>query len=172
MRSSSVRPASRTFNQGFFVGYSPERINPGDRAHRVTGILRSLPVRRPKPRDFVDALYASIIAAGTTRRRASEGGRGGQVIKEQPRDLNIALVNDLAILFHRLGIDTLDVPEAAGTKWNFPACPASSEGTASASIRITHAQSAQQVGTTRGHPSPAAAPTTVRAQYVADQAHA
>ncbi len=113
------RASGLAFNQGFFVGYSPERINPGDRAHRVTGILKVTSGSTPETADFVDALYASIIAAGTHKAPSLKVAEAAKVIENTQRDLNIALVNDLAILFHRLGIDTLDVLEAAGTKWNF-----------------------------------------------------
>jgi len=103
----------------FAVGYSPERINPGDKAHRVTTILKVTSGSTPATADFVDALYASIIAAGTHKAPSIKVAEAAKVIENTQRDLNIALVNDLAILFNKLGIDTLDVLEAAGTKWNF-----------------------------------------------------
>ena len=103
----------------FAIGYSPERINPGDKAHRVTNILKVTSGSTPATADFVDALYASIITAGTHKAPSIKVAEAAKVIENTQRDLNIALVNDLAILFNKLGIDTLDVLEAAGTKWNF-----------------------------------------------------
>ena len=103
----------------FAVGYSPERINPGDKAHRVTTIKKVTSGSTPATADFVDALYASIITAGTHKAPSLKVAEAAKVIENTQRDLNIALVNDLAILFNKLGIDTLDVLEAAGTKWNF-----------------------------------------------------
>ena len=103
----------------FAIGYSPERINPGDKAHRVTTIRKVTSGSSPKTADFVDALYASIITAGTHKAPTIKVAEAAKVIENTQRDLNIALINDLAILFHKLGIDTLDVLEAAGTKWNF-----------------------------------------------------
>ncbi|MET0937125.1 MAG: Vi polysaccharide biosynthesis UDP-N-acetylglucosamine C-6 dehydrogenase TviB [Luteibacter sp.] len=107
------------FNEDFFVGYSPERINPGDKTHRVTGILKVTSGSTPDTADFVDALYRSVITAGTHRASSLKVAEAAKVIENTQRDLNIALVNDLAILFNKLGIDTLEVLEAAGTKWNF-----------------------------------------------------
>ena len=103
----------------FAIGYSPERINPGDKAHRVTNILKVTSGSTPETADFVDALYSSIITAGTHKAPSLKVAEAAKVIENTQRDLNIALVNDLAILFNKLGIDTLDVLEAAGTKWNF-----------------------------------------------------
>src|SRR3970040_158536 len=108
-----------TFNQDFFAGYSPERINPGDKLHRVTSILKVTSGSTPEAADFVDRLYASIITAGTHKASSIKVAEAAKVIENTQRDLNIALVNDLAILFNKLGIDTLEVLEAAGTKWNF-----------------------------------------------------
>ena len=105
--------------RSFGIGYSPERINPGDKAHRVTSILKVTSGSTPDTADFVDALYASIITAGTHKAPSIKVAEAAKVIENTQRDLNIALVNDLAILFNKLGIDTLDVLEAAGTKWNF-----------------------------------------------------
>ncbi len=107
------------FNQDFFAGYSPERINPGDKLHRVTTILKVTSGSTPEVADFVDRLYASIITAGTHRASCIKVAEAAKVIENTQRDLNIALVNDLAILFNKLGIDTLEVLQAAGTKWNF-----------------------------------------------------
>jgi UDP-N-acetyl-D-galactosamine dehydrogenase len=103
----------------FAIGYSPERINPGDKAHRVTTIKKVTSGSTPGTADFVDALYSSIITAGTHKAATIKVAEAAKVIENTQRDLNIALVNDLAILFNKLGIDTLDVLEAAGTKWNF-----------------------------------------------------
>lgn len=103
----------------FSIGYSPERINPGDKAHRVTTIKKVTSGSTPETADFVDALYGSIITAGTHKAPSLKVAEAAKVIENTQRDLNIALVNDLAILFNKLGIDTLDVLEAAGTKWNF-----------------------------------------------------
>jgi len=113
------RESGLVFNRDFFAGYSPERINPGDREHRVTGILKVTSGSTPEAADFIDRLYLSIIVAGTHRASSIKVAEAAKVIENTQRDLNIALVNDLAILFNRLGIDTLEVLEAAGTKWNF-----------------------------------------------------
>jgi UDP-N-acetyl-D-galactosamine dehydrogenase len=106
-------------NAGFYVGYSPERINPGDKQHRLPTIRKVTSGSTPEAADFVDALYAGIIRAGTHKAPSIKVAEAAKVIENTQRDLNIALVNELAVLFHRLGIDTLDVLEAAGTKWNF-----------------------------------------------------
>ena len=108
-------PAAPTFA----IGYSPERINPGDKAHRVTTIKKVTSGSTPETADFIDALYKSIITAGTHKAPTIKVAEAAKVIENTQRDLNIALINDLAILFNKLGIDTLDVLEAAGTKWNF-----------------------------------------------------
>ncbi|RDI97064.1 Vi polysaccharide biosynthesis UDP-N-acetylglucosamine C-6 dehydrogenase TviB [Dyella solisilvae] len=107
------------FNRDFFAGYSPERINPGDKQHRVTSILKVTSGSTPETADYVDRLYGSIITAGTHRASSLKVAEAAKVIENTQRDLNIALVNDLSILFNKLGIDTLEVLEAAGTKWNF-----------------------------------------------------
>ncbi|WP_222564877.1 Vi polysaccharide biosynthesis UDP-N-acetylglucosamine C-6 dehydrogenase TviB [Novilysobacter antarcticus] len=113
------RVSGLRFNQDFFCGYSPERINPGDKEHRVTTILKVTSGSTPAAADFVDALYGSIITAGTHKASSIKVAEAAKVIENTQRDLNIALVNDLAMLFNKLGIDTLEVLEAAGTKWNF-----------------------------------------------------
>jgi UDP-N-acetyl-D-galactosamine dehydrogenase len=113
------RVSGLRFNQDFFVGYSPERINPGDKQHRVTAILKVTSGSTVEAADFVDRLYASVIPAGTHRASSIKVAEAAKVIENTQRDLNIALVNDLAILFNKLGIDTLEVLQAAGTKWNF-----------------------------------------------------
>ena len=107
------------YNRDFFAGYSPERINPGDKQHRVTSILKVTSGSTPETADFVDRLYGSVITAGTHKVSSLKVAEAAKVIENTQRDLNIALVNDLAILFNKLGIDTLEVLEAAGTKWNF-----------------------------------------------------
>ncbi|MEO7050964.1 MAG: Vi polysaccharide biosynthesis UDP-N-acetylglucosamine C-6 dehydrogenase TviB [Rhodanobacter sp.] len=103
----------------FSCGYSPERINPGDKDHRVTSILKVTSGSTPEVADFVDRLYGSIITAGTHKASCIKVAEAAKVIENTQRDLNIALVNDLAKLFNKLGIDTLEVLQAAGTKWNF-----------------------------------------------------
>ncbi len=113
------RISGLTFNRDFFAGYSPERINPGDKQHRVTSILKVTSGSTPEVADFVNRLYGSIITAGTHQASCIKVAEAAKVIENTQRDLNIALVNDLAKLFNTLGIDTLEVLEAAGTKWNF-----------------------------------------------------
>ncbi len=113
------RISGLAFNRDFTVGYSPERINPGDRQHRVADILKVTSGSTPEAADFIDRLYAGIINAGTHKAGSIKVAEAAKVIENTQRDLNIALVNDLAILFNKLGIDTLEVLEAAGTKWNF-----------------------------------------------------
>lgn len=108
-----------TFNEGFFVGYSPERINPGDKEHRLVNILKVTSGSTPQAADVIDALYASIIVAGTHKASSIKVAEAAKVIENTQRDLNIALVNELALIFDRVGIDTEEVLEAAGTKWNF-----------------------------------------------------
>jgi len=103
----------------FFVGYSPERINPGDREHKLPNILKVTSGSTPEAADYVDALYASIITAGTHKASSIRVAEAAKVIENTQRDLNIALVNELALIFNKMGIDTLEVLEAAGTKWNF-----------------------------------------------------
>jgi UDP-N-acetyl-D-galactosamine dehydrogenase len=113
------RVSGLKFNEDFFAGYSPERINPGDKQHRVTTIKKVTSGSTPDVADFVDRLYGSIITAGTHKASSIKVAEAAKVIENTQRDLNIALVNDLAMLFNKLGIDTLEVLEAAGTKWNF-----------------------------------------------------
>jgi UDP-N-acetyl-D-glucosamine/UDP-N-acetyl-D-galactosamine dehydrogenase len=107
------------FNKGFFAGYSPERINPGDKEHRLPTIKKVTSGSTPEVADYVDALYASIIHAGTHKAPSLKVAEAAKVIENTQRDINIALINELAMIFHRLGIDTEDVLKAAGTKWNF-----------------------------------------------------
>jgi UDP-N-acetyl-D-galactosamine dehydrogenase len=106
-------------NEGFFVGYSPERINPGDPARRLADITKVTSGSTPAAARAVDLLYAGIVTAGTHMAASIEVAEAAKVIENTQRDLNIALMNELAIIFDRLGIDTLDVLAAAGTKWNF-----------------------------------------------------
>jgi len=107
------------FNEDFFCGYSPERINPGDKEHTVTKILKVTSGSTPEIADRVDALYASIITAGTYKAASIKVAEAAKVIENSQRDINIAFVNELSLIFNKMGIDTLDVLEAAGTKWNF-----------------------------------------------------
>ncbi len=107
------------FNQDFFVGYSPERINPGDKEHRVTNILKITSGSTPEVADYIDAIYRRIITAGTHKASSIQVAEAAKVIENTQRDVNIALINELAIIFNRLGIDTDEVLKAAGTKWNF-----------------------------------------------------
>ncbi len=108
-----------TFNKDFYVGYSPERINPGDKQHRVTNILKVTSGSTPEIADKVDALYKSIITAGTHKASSIKVAEAAKVIENTQRDVNIALINELALIFNKLGIDTEEVLIAAGTKWNF-----------------------------------------------------
>jgi len=107
------------YNQDFFIGYSPERINPGDKEHRLPNILKVTSGSTPEVADFIDGLYRSIITAGTHKASSIKVAEAAKVIENTQRDLNIALINELAIIFNRLDIDTLEVLEAAGSKWNF-----------------------------------------------------
>jgi UDP-N-acetyl-D-galactosamine dehydrogenase len=113
------RVSGLAFNVDFFCGYSPERINPGDHQRRLTTIRKVTSGSTPEVADFVDSLYASIITAGTHKASSIKVAEAAKVIENTQRDLNIALVNELALIFNRMGIDTLEVLEAAGTKWNF-----------------------------------------------------
>jgi UDP-N-acetyl-D-galactosamine dehydrogenase len=113
------RESGLVFNRDFGAGYSPERINPGDREHRLETILKVTSGSTPEVADFVDALYASIIPAGTHKASSIRVAEAAKVIENTQRDVNIALINELALIFERLGIDTYEVLEAAGTKWNF-----------------------------------------------------
>jgi UDP-N-acetyl-D-galactosamine dehydrogenase len=108
-----------TFNQDFYCGYSPERINPGDKEHRVTTIKKVTSGSTPEIADLVDALYNEIITAGTHKAESIKVAEAAKVIENTQRDLNIALINELALIFNKLGIDTEAVLKAAGSKWNF-----------------------------------------------------
>ena len=107
------------FNTDFFIGYSPERINPGDKEHRVTNILKITSGSTKDTADTVDSLYKSIISAGTHKASSIKVAEAAKVIENTQRDVNIALINELALIFNKLGIDTEEVLLAAGTKWNF-----------------------------------------------------
>ena len=107
------------FNKDFFVGYSPERINPGDKLHRVTNILKITSGSTPEVADFVDQVYNLVIEAGTHKAASIKVAEAAKVIENTQRDVNIALINELAVIFNKLGIDTEAVLQAAGTKWNF-----------------------------------------------------
>jgi UDP-N-acetyl-D-galactosamine dehydrogenase len=113
------RESGLKMNEDFFVGYSPERINPGDKEHRLSSILKVTSGSTPAAADFIDSVYASIITAGTYKARSIKVAEAAKVIENTQRDVNIALVNELAMIFERVGIDTEEVLEAAGTKWNF-----------------------------------------------------
>ncbi|HEM6635099.1 TPA: Vi polysaccharide biosynthesis UDP-N-acetylglucosamine C-6 dehydrogenase TviB [Acinetobacter nosocomialis] len=107
------------FNQDFFVGYSPERINPGDKQRRVTNILKITSGSTPLVADYVDQVYNLIIDVGTHKAPTIKVAEAAKVIENTQRDVNIALINELALIFNKMGIDTEDVLKAAGTKWNF-----------------------------------------------------
>lgn len=108
-----------TFNQNFYAGYSPERINPGDKEHRVTNILKVTAGSTPEVADFVDEVYNLIITAGTHKAPSIKVAEAAKVIENTQRDVNIALINELAVIFNKMNIDTEAVLTAAGTKWNF-----------------------------------------------------
>ena len=107
------------FNEDFFAGYSPERINPGDKEHRVTNILKITSGSTAEVADYVDHVYNLIIEAGTHKASSIKVAEAAKVIENTQRDVNIALINELALIFNKMGIDTEDVLKAAGTKWNF-----------------------------------------------------
>jgi UDP-N-acetyl-D-galactosamine dehydrogenase len=113
------RVSGLKYNEDFFVGYSPERINPGDKEHTVTKILKVTSGSTPDIAEFIDQLYKSIITAGTHKAPSIKVAEAAKVIENSQRDINIAFVNELSKIFNLMGIDTLEVLEAAGTKWNF-----------------------------------------------------
>lgn len=113
------RESGMKYNQDFFCGYSPERINPGDKEHTVTKILKVTSGSTPEVADFVDGLYRSVITAGTHKASCIKVAEAAKVIENSQRDLNIAFMNELSKIFSLIGIDTQEVLEAAGTKWNF-----------------------------------------------------
>lgn len=106
-------------NEDFYIGYSPERINPGDKHHRLTTIKKVTSGSTPEAADFIDQLYQKIITAGTHKASTIKIAEAAKVIENTQRDVNIALINELSLIFNRMDIDTLEVLEAAGTKWNF-----------------------------------------------------
>jgi UDP-N-acetyl-D-galactosamine dehydrogenase len=108
-----------TFNEDFFAGYSPERINPGDKQHRFETIVKVTSGSTPEAAEFVDRLYGNVVSAGTHLASSIRVAEAAKVIENTQRDVNIALINELAMIFDRLGIDTQEVLEAAGSKWNF-----------------------------------------------------
>ncbi len=114
-----ARESGLAFNQDFYAGYSPERITPGDHEHRLETIMKLTSGSTPEAAEFIDTLYREIIQAGTHRTSSIRVAESAKVIENIQRDVNIALINELALIFHRLGIDTHEVLEAAGTKWNF-----------------------------------------------------
>jgi UDP-N-acetyl-D-galactosamine dehydrogenase len=107
------------FNRDFFAGYSPERANPGDPAHRLANIVKVTAGSTPQAAEFVDALYSRVVTAGTHRASSIRVAEAAKVIENTQRDLNIALINEFSLIFQRLGVDTSEVLAAAGTKWNF-----------------------------------------------------
>jgi UDP-N-acetyl-D-galactosamine dehydrogenase len=113
------RVSGLKFNRDFFAGYSPERINPGDKQHRLTTIRKVTSGSTPQVAGFVDLLYRSIVTAGTHRASSIRVAEAAKVIENTQRDVNIALINELALIFNRMGIDTEEVLNAAGSKWNF-----------------------------------------------------
>ncbi|GAB2884223.1 Vi polysaccharide biosynthesis UDP-N-acetylglucosamine C-6 dehydrogenase TviB [Paralcaligenes sp. KSB-10] len=113
------RVSGLRFNEDFFAGYSPERINPGDKSHRVSTIKKVTSGSTPEVAELVDALYRQIIVAGTHKASSIRVAEAAKVIENTQRDVNIALINELALIFNKMGIDTQAVLEAAGTKWNF-----------------------------------------------------
>ena len=113
------RSSGLTFNKDFFAGYSPERINPGDKEHRVTNILKVTAGSTPEVADLVDDVYNLIITVGTHKAPSIKVAEAAKVIENTQRDVNIALINELAVIFNKMGIDTEAVLTAAGTKWNF-----------------------------------------------------
>ncbi len=113
------RTSGLKLNEGFFAGYSPERINPGDKNRRLPDIVKVTSGSTPEAAEAIDALYRLIVPAGTHKASSIEVAEAAKVIENTQRDLNIALMNELAIIFHRIGLDTREVLAAAGTKWNF-----------------------------------------------------
>ncbi|HJS91146.1 MAG TPA: Vi polysaccharide biosynthesis UDP-N-acetylglucosamine C-6 dehydrogenase TviB [Steroidobacteraceae bacterium] len=113
------RESGLKFNRDFFVGYSPERINPGDKEHRLTTIRKVTSGSTPEVAEFVDKLYGTIVKAGTHKASSIKVAEAAKVIENTQRDVNIALINELALIFNRLGLDTEEVLNAAGSKWNF-----------------------------------------------------
>ena len=113
------RVSGKKWKKDFFVGYSPERINPGDKEHTLTKIIKVVSGDTPETLDKVADVYAAVVKAGVHRAASIKVAEAAKVIENTQRDLNIALMNELSVIFHRIGIDTLEVLKAAGTKWNF-----------------------------------------------------
>ena len=113
------RASGLRFNRDFYVGYSPERINPGDHEHRLSDIVKVTSGSTPEAAEFIDKLYREIVTAGTCRVSSIKVAEAAKVIENTQRDVNIALINELAMIFNRLGVDTGEILDAAGTKWNF-----------------------------------------------------
>jgi UDP-N-acetyl-D-galactosamine dehydrogenase len=113
------RESGLKFNRDFFAGYSPERINPGDKTHRLTTITKVTSGSTPEAAAYIDTLYRTVVPAGTHQASSIRVAEAAKVIENTQRDVNIALINELALIFHRLGLDTQEVLAAAGTKWNF-----------------------------------------------------
>lgn len=113
------KSGAKTYNKDFFCGYSPERINPGDKERRLTNVVKITSGSTPEVAEAVDDLYRQVVLAGTHKASSIAVAEAAKVIENTQRDLNIALMNELSLIFHKLGIDTLEVLEAAGTKWNF-----------------------------------------------------
>ena len=135
------------YNEDFFAGYSPERINPGDKEHTVTKILKVTSGSTPEVAEYVDQLYKSVITAGTHKASCIKVAEAAKVIENSQRDINIAFVNELSKIFNHLGIDTQEVLEAAGTKWNFlPFKPGLVGGHCISVDPFYLAQKAQEVG--------------------------
>ena len=136
-----------TYNKDFFLGYSPERINPGDKEHTVTKILKVTSGSTPEAAKFIDSLYKEVIVAGTHLASSIKVAEAAKVIENSQRDINIAFVNELSKIFNLLGIDTLEVLEAAGTKWNFlPFKPGLVGGHCIGVDPFYRAQKAQEIG--------------------------
>lgn len=155
------RQSGMKWKQDFFVGYSPERINPGDKERTVTKILKVVSGDTPATLAKVQEMYGAVITAGVYPASSIKVAEAAKVIENTQRDLNIALMNELAVIFHKIGIDTLEVLKAAGTKWNFlPFRPAWSVATASASTPTTSPTRPTCSATTPRSSSPAAASTT------------
>ena len=119
MHASHKKFSGLKFNTDFFVGYSPERINPGDKEHRVTSIKKVTSGSTPEIADLIDSLYNEIVKAGTHKAPSIKIAEAAKIIENTQRDLNIALINELAIIFNKMKIDTDEVLKAAGSKWNF-----------------------------------------------------
>lgn len=141
------RVSGMKFNEDFFAGYSPERINPGDKEHTVTKILKVTSGSTPEVAEYVDQLYKAVITAGTHKASSIKVAEAAKVIENSQRDINIAFVNELSKIFNLLGIDTLEVLQAAGTKWNFlPFRPGLVGGHCIGVDPFYLAQKAQEVG--------------------------